>query len=276
MLWWWMLGWVAHAGCDDIAPMVEQAETAIFQVRFDAAEVLIASAEAAMSCGDLANPDLLARLWLAEGAMYAFVGDDVGSFHAYQAAIRVAPRLWVQDYGARLRDRYDEAFNTQVGRGLISFDPPLGFYEAAVDGRLVPEQPVEVAEGLHLVQIRPPGGQVVFGRVVCVDHDATARIRTGIVEVEPVAPPVEAVVEPVTEPVTRTPGKRWHWLIAGVSAGALAGGAALLAYNEKTSLSQATTADQVRGAHARQVGFAATAYALVAVSATGITLQFAL
>ena len=278
---WMLLGSVAafaQTPCEDVAPLVDQAEQAIFQVRFDVAEGLLSRAEKGMACGALADPELLARLWLAEGAMYSFSGDDVGSFHAFQAAIRVAPRMWVSNYGAHLRERYDEAFNTTVGKGFIDFEPQLAFYEGAVDGVVLTEFPAEVSEGLHLVQVRPPSGTVVFGRVVFVDGDSTARVRTGITEI---APPTLAVSPVVVRtetvvPILKPPRKKWHWLIAGATAGAFAGGAALLAFNEKSVIGRAQTAQQVRGAHGRQVGFAVTAYTLAAVSATGITLQFAL
>ncbi|MEL6346928.1 MAG: hypothetical protein AAFV53_27695 [Myxococcota bacterium] len=58
------------------------------------------SAKSALGCSGLPEPELLARLWLVEGALH-MLDDTFGAQSAFRSAGWLAPGLWFPEFGER-------------------------------------------------------------------------------------------------------------------------------------------------------------------------------
>ena len=197
----------AHAACDDPKVAVDDALQATFLGDFDGAHKALGRAEEAFGCGTLADTTTLADFWLVEGSLLHYQGDVAGSKESYASAARIAPERWNPDLGEALYKVYQEASSNELGQGSIDLKPKLEHYIGALDGTEV-SFPVEVPEGLHLLQVGKNSEEVMFGKIVWVSPGDTSVVPTGIKEEAPkvTPPPVEepeppvVSVAPTTEP----------------------------------------------------------------------------
>lgn len=174
------------SGCPDRLgrlDIVDQAEQKLVEADLVAADLTLRSLEKALGCGALAESELLARMWLVEGAWLTLQGDPQAAVDSWKAAARVAPGRWVEAYGPSLREAYEEAAaepaSTEAAR--IELDPPLFQWIGAVDG-VVTQFPARVAPGLHLVQVGPSEDDIRFARVLVAIPSAPSVVVTGLVE----------------------------------------------------------------------------------------------
>ena len=110
--------------------LLEGAEQSIVDTDLVQAEQNLRAMERAFSCGSAADPTLLGRMWLVEGALLTLRRDPEGARDAFRAAARTAPGVWQEDYGPELRQAYEEANRDLRGSSAISLDPPLFNYVA--------------------------------------------------------------------------------------------------------------------------------------------------
>ena len=170
----------ARADCPDPAAAVEVARDAVLALKDEVAAEALATAELGLSCGAWATPDLLARLWLVEGARAGLGGHALDAADAFAAAARVAPGRWDADLGPDLRRQYDAAVAQPAGPpGELRVRPELPDLVVRLDGAVV-AQPAIVASGLHLVQVGPANGPVIFGRLFLQPPDEILTVDTGI------------------------------------------------------------------------------------------------
>ncbi len=219
---------------------------------------------ASLSCAPPPDRTLLARFWLAHGAM-AYVTDDRNlAVDAFAAAAHVDPAVWVRAYGSRLRKVYDGAAGGLSGRGVLAVDPDLPpAYSAWVDGEPL-GLPVQLDAGLHLLQVAGAQG-TVFHALPSVPEDDRVVVRLDLPGLPAAPPGLEAER-------TRKPAV---WLAGAAVSGALSGAAAAGALAQNGAMRRATTPAEVRAAYGRQVGFAVTSYTLAGAAAAGLVVHFA-
>lgn len=185
--------------------LLDAAERATVEADLPTADEKLRALEAAFSCGPLAEPELLGRMWLVEGAWLELQGDAEAAGDSWRAAQRIAPGRWAEDFGTKLRGAYESANRVaQGGTSVISLDPPLFRWIGAVDGVVVEEFPVTVPPGLHLVQVGPDVDHVQFARILLAFPDTPSVVVTGLVEPTSDGAPAP---EPVAEVVPAEPAK---------------------------------------------------------------------
>jgi hypothetical protein len=245
----------ARAGCEDPAGRVDLVEQAVLEARFDDARTHMAEAEAAFGCTGTADNGLLARIWLAEGAMAHVEGDPDSRDQAFASAARVSPGTFNDAYGDELRAAWEAAAGAPMGLGQLALEGLSDDAVAMVDGKTV-QVPASLISGLYLVQADAGGGPPVFSRIVLVPDDQTL-----VVTVDDPSALASATVQ---EPSRRT---RWPWYAAAGGAAVLSGTSAVLASRQDGGMEDATNLDQLDGAYGRQKGFAYASYGLAGASA---------
>lgn len=150
-----LLSAVARAGCPDRTALLDTLDRQVLEGRFDQAELTQQALVAALGCGPVAEPALVARLWLAEAVMRSARSDPSAS-ELFAAAARLSPGTWTEAYGPTLRKQWEEAAGLpQTGvDGTIRIEPLYPGTLAALDGT-VRGFPATVDAGPHLLQVGP-------------------------------------------------------------------------------------------------------------------------
>jgi hypothetical protein len=289
-----LFAWAAWADpCEDPAARVEAAEKAVVAGRLADAEVDLGAAEDAFGCSSPPTATLLARMWLAEGAMLSLSGDEQGATDSFSAAHRVDPTFWSLSYGVVLRKAWEETAKQDPGRSRVRLDPVPVHLVGWLDGKVV-AFPAEAAAGLHLVQVGPEGGPARYGRVVFLPAGDELVVLHGLREPPepvvaiapgPAAPPpgiAPAVASPPPLPLPQEPVIRQDrrpvpiLAVAGAASLVLGGAAMAGAFSQHGAIEDATDQTSLYKAYHRQVAFGATSYALLGIGAGAIVLHFAL
>ncbi|HHO51301.1 MAG TPA: hypothetical protein ENK18_10610 [Deltaproteobacteria bacterium] len=160
---------------------LDEAERSVVEADLASTARILDELEAALSCGTIAEPELLGRTWLVEGALLTLEGDPEAAADAWRAAARVAPGLWVEDFGGTLREAYEIATDHTPRMSSVRVEPPLFQFMGFVDGRPA-SFPHPVEAGLHVIQIGPDIDQIQFARVLLVFPDAPSVVITGLDE----------------------------------------------------------------------------------------------
>ena len=266
---------MARAACEDPGVLVVDLEKAVLEARMEDAADLLKRMEVAFSCGPVAPPGVLGRMWLAEGVMLSLQGDD--EMDSFAAAARVAPNSWREEYGVRFAERYQEAGRREESYGNIGLEPPLVTYVGAVDGQVV-DFPVRALGGLHLLQVGPAAGPMAFSKVFLLSENENLQLRTGLTEGSVAAeePFAHGADEPLGHTETVEPTKKPVpvFLVAGGTAGVLAAASAVVALQQTNAMRKAEDMDELDAAHLRQQVFGISAYTLTGLAATGVVLHF--
>lgn len=262
------------APCDTLPEVLDRVEDALLEGRLDAPVSTLDTIYASLGCGAPAPRAELARLFLLEGAIHTFVGDMESSSAAFVAANRLIPGFWNSDLGPQLRARYDAANEAPEGDapdGQIKLDPPSLTMVTLLDGDRAPF-PINAAAGLHVVQVAPVGGEVVFGRVVRLLPGQSLTLSTGIFE--RAALPV-STVPTIDLSVVRVQPRKRHWLVVGASAGGLAIASTAVWHAHTGAMRRAESLDRLNRARDRQAGIGVATWALGTLAATGLTIHVA-
>jgi hypothetical protein len=163
-LFFWMAA-VARAECGDPGLLLEALEQATASGRFEEAEAHSQLLVHAFGCGELAEPSLVARMWVTEAVLLAVRGEVVASDDALAAAARIAPSEPPELYGSALRNRWEAAARRPLPEmGKVRLDPLPEGYLGAIDGALH-EFPTDLPAGLHLLQVGPELDRMETARV---------------------------------------------------------------------------------------------------------------
>lgn len=178
---WLMATTTARAECVAQPVRVTNLEQAVLAERDDEARLAVGQLIESFGCGPLAQPELLARLWLAEAMLFDRIGETLAANDALLAAGKVSPSTWVEGYGLAMRVRQlrlmaSERFDRPPG--TIEVDP-VG-YVTGIDGGRVDRLPAEVAAGLHLVQVGPSVTEMKHAELVDVVPDTAVVVQTGL------------------------------------------------------------------------------------------------
>lgn len=258
--------------CEPTTAVVREIEAAVLEARLERLGSLQARVDASVACGAPMPAELVARLWLAEGAAHALLGDEKGSMQAFLAAWRADPDLWNADLGPQLRATYDRAVSLQTdASGRIAVLPESPAWVVRLDGRPVTAESTQTA-GLHVVQVHPPDGEVRFGKHVVLLPGQRLVLDTGL----PLAPAVAAPVDPGRGPSTvivrRSASRPVGLLVASAGSIGLATLSGVLYATQDGAMRRAADLDALDAARDRQVGFGAAGMALGAVGAVGLTV----
>ncbi len=268
----------ARAGCDEAEAYVTRAEQAMLEARLDDAASALRDAEVAFSCGPVADPEVLVRFWLAQGARETAVGDVRAAAVSFRAAASLAPDHWPVDYGIKPYIQYKAAAELWLGEGIIQLHPEPGARVTALDGTIAPF-PVTTLEGLHLVQVGQDPEAMEFASLVTVRSTEPTMVLTGLSPPGPDGRVVQPGREPAPTLRVRSHGRRMARtgaLVVGGTAAVLAGGGVWLTRAQDDVMREQTTQADLDAVYARQQRYAAITWSLAGVSAVGITLHFAL
>ncbi|MEL6342898.1 MAG: hypothetical protein AAFV53_07175 [Myxococcota bacterium] len=258
LVFWSVLSGVVWAQdpCPDPAAIAEAAKSALLDAEMETAEALMSEAEAALGCSGLPEPELLARLWLIEGARLYFLDDAFGAQSAFRSAGRLAPALWFPEFGERLFAVYQQAQSAEaLMPAEIHLEAVPDKMQAALNGQPA-DFPQVVPPGSHLIQIVERDGTARYARMVMLPPDEILDIEVG-----PLQP--------------ARPKRRWGML--AVSGGALlaAGGMTYLATQQNTQMEQASAPQEIEDARSQQRALTATGYGLGGVAVVGGVMFFA-
>lgn len=259
------LSGAALADCGQPAALVEQVEQAVLDARFEEARATTDLAEAAFGCTGSADSALLARIWIAEGAMAHIEGDAASRDQAFASAQRIAPGAWTEAFGDDLEALWRSAADIDSGTGQLDLEGLTEGQVAMVDGQPV-AVPALLASGLYLVQADDDGGPPAFARIVLVPSDQTLVVRVDQDNVDS--------AQIVMEKPDRK-GK-WVWFAGAGAAAALAGTSALLANGQDGAMDSAATMAELDGAYGRQKGFTYASYGLagLGVACVGVGIAW--
>ena len=242
----------AAEGCEDTADLALEARTLMLEGRLEEADDRMDRAQDSLACGDLPVPEVLAELWLSQGARRFLDNDPLATDVAFVAAHRSDPTLWDPTLGDELRKLYGNAVATASGEGEVYMaDLPRG-YRSALSG-VRTDFPATVSSGQHLINVYDRR-QVHFGEIIYVPPGETIEVNFGELP----------------------PSKKPIFLIGGGVSAVAAGGLAVGALMQSDIMSAATTLDDLNSAQSRQKAFAYASYSLAGLAATALTLQIVL
>ncbi|MEL6346020.1 MAG: hypothetical protein AAFV53_23115 [Myxococcota bacterium] len=262
-MWSMLIWWAAWGGtvwaqdeCPDPAAIADAAKSALLDAEMETAEALMSEAESALGCSGLPEPELLARLWLVEGARLYFLDDTFGAQSAFRSAARLAPSLWFPEFGERLYGVYQQAQSSDaLTPAEIRLDAVPEKMQAALNGQPA-DFPQVVPPGSHLIQIVERDGTARYARMVMLPPDEIIDIEVG---------PLRPV----------KPTRRWGML--GISGASLiaAGGMAYLANQQSERIEQADSSAALQRTQRQQSALTVASYGLGGVAVTGGVLFFA-
>lgn len=192
-------------------------EQATIEGRFEAADAASRALLESFGCGPLAEPPVLARMWLSQAVLYAARGSDDAADDALAAAARVSPTTWNDMYGPTLQERWaSTAERLDPSPATLRVEPLPAGWVAAVDGERM-TVPAELPSGPHLLQLgpKPFGSGPARFEVARMFYLAPA----GELSIDPELP-----ARPVAHrPMTQRSRRLVHGLIVGGAAVALYG-----------------------------------------------------
>lgn len=265
---------VVHAACDDAPLYIERAEQAVLSGRRQDAARALDDARVAWACGPAAESQVLARYWLAEGALVLADGDPVRARLSFSAAYREAPDFWPVDYGIQSFIQYQAAAQEWTGEAGIKLHPDPGARQCLLDGRPA-SFPTACTAGLHLVQIGQDPEAMELAAFVAVQPGETFLLLTELAppgETRTDQPATASAPRPVGHRVRRHPSHPPALLISSGLSAALAGGAAWMAVRQTAVMESTTSEAELHQAFARQQTYAQATWALGGLSATGLGL----
>ena len=268
----------ARAECLDVPIALGATERAVVDARLDDATRSLERIEAAIRkppgsvdgvCARL-DPQVLARFWIAEGAMASLGGSAEAAARAFRAANRVDPTQWTTVFGSALRAEWESAARLEDASGSIALDPGIPAGRSAWLDGLDATFPVDTAEGLHLVQLGTDDA-VAWGSFVLVPAGETFVVR--VPDLPPL--PLEAVEETTTTQPARSHARRNVFLAGGATCLVAGGAFAIAAEGKDDDIANAGSVDEVEAAHRSQQSLAAVSYTLLGLGAAGVVVAFA-
>ncbi len=261
---WLLIPTAMAAECADPAAQADRARDAVLTADLDTAAEAVAAAESAFACSGTAQPEVLAKLWLAESLLWTYEGDPAAAQDALAAAAWVAPGVWDSGYGEPTRDRHLAlAGQEPAADASIAVQPPTTSWLTAVDGQAV-SAPAAVRPGLHLVQVGPTSSEMRFAKFVYVSPGQNLVVETGLTEVVPTA-----TVLPGDGPEPVPQRSLPPLLIAAGSAAAVSVLTGAAALGQDRAMRNAADQGSVQGvdrAFARQKALGATSYLTAATA----------
>lgn len=278
MIWALLIG--SALACPDPAQSLLNAEAAVVEARLDDADAALGDFDEALGCAGWQDADVLARAWLAEAVLRTFEGDELAAREAFAAARRASSTTWVSAYGDPLKEVWLSAEDPPE-RGTLASSVELPSEWTWVDGEAV-ELPIEVAAGLHAIQIIPLAGKTRYGRMVVVSEGKDLRLLLDDVDLEPPDPFGIAKAKAKADAeaaalVAEHPGLQLGdrvFLVAAGGTAVLAGVSAVVASRQPAVQESAQTLADLERSRAVQVGAGGLTYAALAGIAGLLSVQF--
>jgi len=278
-----LLAGPARAACIDVPIEIGAAERALVDARLDDAGRSLERIETAIGeppdstegvCARL-DPQVLARFWIAEGAMASLGGSSDAAARAFHAASRVDRTQWTNVFGPALRAEWESAAQLEDATGSVALDPaPPPGLSTWLDG-LDATFPADTTDGLHLVQLGTDD-LATWGAIVLVPAEETFVVRVPDLPTVAVAPVEESAVEETAAAEPAHPHARRNAFLAGGAACLVAGGAfAVAAEGKDDDIANAGDTDELEAAHQSQQQLSTVSYALLGLGAAGVVVAFA-
>lgn len=196
-----LFGLLSHAHAADCADPVDEvarAEDLVLFADLEGTRSALGRVEQALGCSGPAEPLLLGRMWLVEGALYADSGDVTSAAVSFAAAGRVAPGLWIEALGPERKKVYDASQPKAPEKsGQVAVDAPPGVTGTIwVDG-LSRTDPLVLPAGVWLIQFGADG-LASFARIVLVAPDQVLHVEV------PPAPMAQGEASALTQAAAAT------------------------------------------------------------------------
>jgi hypothetical protein len=149
-LWLWVAA--ARAECGDPELLLGELEAMVLEGRFAEAEAVRERLVGAFGCGELAAPEQVARMWLAEALVLGARDEQQASDEALAAAARIAPSTWTETYGPAWKARWQAAAAREAEPGRVELAGLPEDHVGAVDGAVM-SFPATLPPGPHLLQV---------------------------------------------------------------------------------------------------------------------------
>lgn len=175
------------ARCQEPAAQVDTALRLVRSLDLKGARTHLSMAEEALGCSAPATPEVLARMWMVEGFHAVLSGNPSAASDPFAAAARLAPSVWVDDFGDEMRAAWDAAQALEnKGEASLLLAPSLSnAWRVYVDGAQTTSSPVVVAPGLHAVQVAAKDAPASFARVVLLSVGESTSLEHGLPERPP-------------------------------------------------------------------------------------------
>ena len=248
------MGFSAHAQaqCDSLDVFVDAARAALLDARLEDAAELMGRAQDSLGCSGVPSAEEMSALWLTEGARLYFLGDEVEARHAFAAAARLAPGFWFSEFGDALHAIYLEAsVASDVGHGSVALEEPLPYgYQSWLDGQ-TRQMPVTVDAGMHLFQVVDGDGASHHARLFLLSDQEVLTINPGVLpEVMPPPSP--------------------RFLIGGSVLALAAGGLAVGALLQNSTIETASAMSDLERSYRRQKAMGIGSYSLAGLSLVSV------
>ena len=274
----WALWFSSALACPDPVQTLLDAEQAVVEARLDDADAALGAFDESLGCAGWQDSEALARAWLAEAVLRTFEGDEDAAAEAFAAARRASSSTWVPAYGEPLKEVWLAAEDPPE-TGTLASSVELPSEWTWVDGEAV-ELPIEVAAGLHAIQIIPLAGNPRYGRMVVVSPDKDLRLLLDDIDLTP--PDHFGMAKAQADALAAEPqktglqlGDRVYFVAAGGTA-VLAGVSAVVASRQPGRQESAETLTQLERSRALQVGAGGLTYAALVGTAGLVGVQFVL
>ncbi len=259
------VAWAAEP-CDPDAHR-RLADTALAEARLDDASTSFAAAITALGCAELSASGL-ARLQVVHGSLLLLHAQDpAGASFAFRAA-RTLDDSVAPTVAGEVRDAWDAASPTRGPEVPVTLVGLPEGWTVLVDTRVI-TGPLSVPAGLHVLQVKDPGGSVRWGEMALAERPLTLQLPALS------GPPLPQPAPDPTAPAPRapTPGHTAARVVGTVLVGA--GGVATgLSYGSRAAQADAPDLTALRVARDRQVGLGSAGLALLAAGATVWTVSF--
>jgi len=178
----WIIATTAHADCVPQPERLTELERAVLAGRNEEARASVDRLVEAFGCGPMAEPGILARLWLAQAVLFDRSGETLAANEALLAAGERSPSTWVDGYGLAMRVRQLRLMASDIlrdrPRGTVEVEPE-GYF-TGIDGLRHDRFPAAIPAGLHLVQVGPSAREMRHAELVDVLPETDLVVVTGL------------------------------------------------------------------------------------------------
>jgi hypothetical protein len=246
----------AAEDCEDTTALALEARMLMMEGRLEDADDRLMRAHRSLGCGEIPRTEDLSELYLSVATRRVLDSDPIAADIAFVAAHRTDPTRWDPALGEELRAHYDraveEALSTTASLGEVYLEPLPRGYHSTLNG-VRTTFPTTIQSGEYLITVADRS-ETRFGEIVYVPPGEIREVSYG--ELPPAPRPI--------------------LLIGGGVSAVAAGGLAVVALRQGSTISSAADLDTLERAYSLQRITGYGSYALATLAATGVVLHFAL
>ena len=257
----WLLAPALAGVCAERVPPLLRAEEAAGAGKLEEADLALQALQLAFGCGGPAEPDLLARMWVAEARIAQAREDTPACEDAIAAARGVSPQLQIPPEVDPIYPCFRSTPPAEPQTGTLTVEPPgIALF---LDGQPL-SSPASAPSGLHLLQGGPLADQIEAASVIFVPPAIDLVIRMPV-QLPPPPPPPPA-------PRRTLPARDRGLLVLGAATAVGGGVLSGVALSQNRVMSEALTHEEVDAAFRLQRASGIGGYALFGASLSSVLL----